>query len=1637
MKARRLLSAARRFLSAVTLGLGLTLVLLSILMHYAPLTRASPSTYYVRTQGTGNCFSVTTPCGSLQQAINLASTAGDEVHVAGGVYTEGLTITRSVTLRGGWDISFTLQNPISTPTVLDHGFLTHNLHISGTPLAEITVEGMTLHGGNTGILVSGGQITIERCGVRNVDGRGLKIDGGTVVVSATQITTAQRGVEVAGGLVRILDAHISHIDEVGLLVKGSGIVTFTGGIIEACNQPGVQVEGGHLWLFNNLIHHTHADGVQVKGGRASIISNTIHSTLANGLDLSGTHVISGNLVYAVAECGITVQADDGALRVVDNVVHDAPQDAVRIDSGLTAAIWGNTIYNVGDDGLDVRGDAITITHNRVSDCQDNGIQAEGSTTTHIEANLVLSNGVGIAIRGTDGLTETPRPTFALINNIVGDHVTASVELAGTGKGVILHNTLVGDGSAHGLDSGSGWRGVGLRASGSVSVTLINNMIVSHSVGITATTGTTLNTSHTLLWGNTDDPISGTVVLIAPPLFSAPTRQNYHLRIGSPAVDGGGDTGVHVDIDGDPRPTGPQADIGADELRVYLSHLPVIVRFDPPLPPPVPLYRLYADPADLNRLAQKPRQNETIPATFCVSSQESEASERCWDVDVRYRGDTARLMDKKSWKVFFSASDPFQGPEGLVYELNLNADYVDQSLLRSYLGYDLFARAGVPSPRAGYARLFINDDYYGLFSQVEQVDERFLYRTGMEIHGNLYKPFYGFLGIESSDWWYDYHYPKKTNRESGIKDMVAFIELINYTPDEQFPRTMAKVLDVNGWLDWYAVNILIGNLEMMGKNYYLYHDLSAERWAILPWDVDISFGHNEGKEYGLFDRDISWDNPIDSGADPAGEHNYLIEHMTNVPEFRLYHCRTLVELMADEFSPAEMFPRIDETFTTIYDAAMADPNRWRPDLEGYPGFEDGPDEIKTYIVNRIEFLREKMPGFCPDLEVPLTINEFMAQNATAVADKAGDYDEWVEIYNASTTLAWDLGGMYLTDVLTQPKKWRFPDDARIPPGGTLLVWTDGEEDEGPLHANFTLAVDGGQIGLFDDDAFSNTAISTLTYTAQMTDVSYGRLPDGSDGDDSWRAFAIPTPGWPNQGRPPNISNTTRTPSQPSASDAVVVTTIITDDITDEQAIVATVWLRTFSPGAQPPGYQPIPMTASGNRYSGVIPAQPEGTWVEYYVEAEDEAGMVSTDRPGWPQGDYRYVVGWQRPSVYISELMAVNAHTIEDETGEYDDWIELYNAGPVDVDVGGMYLSNSIGNATQFVIPPTTTIPGRGYLVLWADGEDTGVHLNFGLSGAGEYVGLFDSQENHYAPVDAVYYDPQMPDVSWGRFPAPVTDADGGPDGGSEWYAMVHSTPGEANRLHPPEFSQTMRTPLWPNAGQSVSVTVVITAGYPIVSATLWHDVGDGFQVLSMTPVTEGGPGSSTTWQSILPSLPEDTLVQYYLEAVDSLGQRTRHPAGAPGATYRYLVGYTPPPVLINEFLADNESVNQDPAGEYDDWVELYNHGAVTVTLDGMYLSDDLAAPRKWRFPGETTILPGGHLLVWCDKDIGQGPLHADFGLSRHGEALGLFDSTAHGNVPLDTIVFGPQHGNISYGRQPDGSNSWRFFDPPTPEASNG
>lgn len=135
-------------------------------------------------------------------------------------------------------------------------------------------------------------------------------------------------------------------------------------------------------------------------------------------------------------------------------------------------------------------------------------------------------------------------------------------------------------------------------------------------------------------------------------------------------------------------------------------------------------------------------------------------------------------------------------------------------------------------------------------------------------------------------------------------------------------------------------------------------------------------------------------------------------------------------------------------------------------------------------------------------------------------------------------------------------------------------------------------------------------------------------------------------------------------------------------------------------------------------------------------------------------------------------------------------------------------------------------------------------------------------------------------------------------------------------------------------------------------------------------------------------------------------------------------------IRIHEMMAQNNSVNVDPDyGESADWVELHNAGDRDIDLGGYSITDNLDAPSKYVIPAGVTLPADGYLLLWCD-DRAQGT-HTAFKLSADGEELGLF---APDGTLVDSLTFGVQYTDVSYGRVGDGS--WAYFPTATPGAPN-
>ncbi len=136
-------------------------------------------------------------------------------------------------------------------------------------------------------------------------------------------------------------------------------------------------------------------------------------------------------------------------------------------------------------------------------------------------------------------------------------------------------------------------------------------------------------------------------------------------------------------------------------------------------------------------------------------------------------------------------------------------------------------------------------------------------------------------------------------------------------------------------------------------------------------------------------------------------------------------------------------------------------------------------------------------------------------------------------------------------------------------------------------------------------------------------------------------------------------------------------------------------------------------------------------------------------------------------------------------------------------------------------------------------------------------------------------------------------------------------------------------------------------------------------------------------------------------------------------------------------MASNGVTLADEDGDYEDWIELFHAGSEPVSMNGWGLSDDDDMNRRFRyvFP-DTTIYPGEFLLVWAsgkDRRTPGEPLHTGFSISSEGEPIVLsdFDGNTVDYMPSTRI---PR--DISYGRSPDGSDNWLFFEVPTPGMPN-
>lgn len=279
------------------------------------------------------------------------------------------------------------------------------------------------------------------------------------------------------------------------------------------------------------------------------------------------------------------------------------------------------------------------------------------------------------------------------------------------------------------------------------------------------------------------------------------------------------------------------------------------QYSEPGEPVTELY-LFADERDLNRLySRNPRSDTRIEGYVRIGET---GQIRTLRNGFRFRGNTSRYHPKKSFNIRFEHPQPFLFNSS---RMNLNAMYTDPSGMREKLTWDMFYELGRPASKSRYFTLYINNSYEGLGIHVQRIDEVLLQHNGLDPTGSMLRDLTrrrgAGLGVDRQSV-FGYNLATEQDKPAFLSslfdtrwnpDWQAVADLVQWVhdtpPGNEFETGFRQRVDTDVFIDWLAIHYMIGDVDAFGDDYWIYRGRgSSDRWKIIPWDHDISFGKNE-------------------------------------------------------------------------------------------------------------------------------------------------------------------------------------------------------------------------------------------------------------------------------------------------------------------------------------------------------------------------------------------------------------------------------------------------------------------------------------------------------------------------------------------------------------------------------------------------------------------------------------------------------------------------------------------------------------------------------------------------------------------------------------------------------------------------
>jgi hypothetical protein len=411
--------------------------------------------------------------------------------------------------------------------------------------------------------------------------------------------------------------------------------------------------------------------------------------------------------------------------------------------------------------------------------------------------------------------------------------------------------------------------------------------------------------------------------------------------------------VFVALSGIPQPVHP------DDGEVYRDDV-------------VPRVDIFIHPDTLQWIYDNPESNIEWRATFVFDN--GFVNDTVDEIGFRIRGNTSRWSAKKSFKVSFNTYHTGRRYYG-VKKLNLNGEHNDPSVARAKLCWDLGRDFGLPVPRSNHVEVYINNNYHGLYINVEHINDDFVESRFGNQYGNLYKCLWpadlDYLGSNPDAYKYEQSgrraYELKTHEVyDDYSDLAHFIDVLNNTPTDDLPCALEQIFNVQDYLKTIAFDVVTGNWDgyiFNKNNFYLYHNPVTGKFEYILYDLDNTFGIDWfGVDWGY--RNIYQWSPSDHQNEPRPLYNRLMD----VQKYRDWYSFYLDQLIDELLVQPDYFEYMDAIRDKIYPFIINDP--YYPQDYGFSpndflqAFETGwgghvPYGLKQYLTTRVGSIQDQL------------------------------------------------------------------------------------------------------------------------------------------------------------------------------------------------------------------------------------------------------------------------------------------------------------------------------------------------------------------------------------------------------------------------------------------------------------------------------------------------------------------------------------------------------------------------------------------------------------------------------------------------------------------------------------------------------